>query len=373
MPDFIPQSSHFGFLDTLREPVLVLDEGLCVVAANRAFERGFQVNTSETVGQPVEALGSGQWRIPRLLDLLARIVPDDSTFDDFEVEHDFEHIGRRTMLLNARKVRWPGFEVRMVLLAFEDVTERRAIEAALALRNQELEEFAYTVSHDLKSPLVTITGRIGLLRRHLASGETDKVVGAIERIERSADRMGRIIGDLLELSRAGQVSGEAAPVDVAALVATLWEGIAPRTDANVCRIEIDGAMPGVVADEGRLADVFENLLANAVTYACTQGRPTTIRVGAVSTRRELRYFVADDGPGIAPEYHERIFGLFQRLSTQQEGTGIGLALVSKIMRAFGGRAWVESEVGQGATFWLAFPASARAAASASDAAPADPL
>ena len=169
VPDRIPTSSDFGFLDTLREPVLVLDEGLAVLAVNRAFERTFEVDASETIGQPVETLGSGQWRIPRLIDLLARIVPDDSTFDDFEVEHDFDHIGRRTMLLNARKVLWPGAEVRMVLLAFEDVTERRAIEAVLALRNQELEEFAYTVSHDLKSPLVTITGRIGHRARRAAA------------------------------------------------------------------------------------------------------------------------------------------------------------------------------------------------------------
>ena len=366
MPDPPPAPSgprpDLAVLDTVREPVLVLDVGLRVVFANRAFYRDFEVDEAETDGRPVGDLGSGQWHIPALLDLLGRVVPGDVAFEDFEVEHDFDHIGRRTMLLNARKVRWPGEGGQFVLLAIEDVTARRRTEAALALRNRELEEFAYTVSHDLKSPLVTITGRVGLLKRHLAAGDAAKVADAVGRIERSADRMGHIIDDLLQLSRAGRVVGEAAPVDVGALVRRLWEGIAPRLGPHRCALRVEPAVPPVLADEHRLADVFENLLANAVTYGCAHGA-TGVRVGGRQTAGELRYFVADDGPGIAPEYHERVFGLFQRLSTDPGGTGVGLALVAKIMAAHGGRAWVESNTGAGATFWIAFPGTARPAPS----------
>ncbi len=351
---------------TVREPLLVLDEDLHVVLANRAFLHTFRVREPETVGRHVYEIGNGQWNVPALRELFEDILPRNTHFNDYEVVHTFERIGRRSMLLNARKVHRPGHSSRLILLAIEDVTERRAIEVALALRSQELEEFAHIISHDLKSPLVTITGRIAMLKRYLDAGDEARVRYVVERIELSAERMGLLIDDLLQLSRVGHVKGPPVPVDVKGLVEGLWEGIALRLGADACALDVQPDLPAVHADAQRLTEVFENLLANAAKYGCGGGA-TQIRVGALIEEAELRYFVADNGPGIAPAYHEKVFGLFQRLVNDKEGTGVGLAIVSKVMRAYGGRAWVVSEEGAGATFWIAFPAFSLAPTPSSDA------
>lgn len=356
-PPPVAEDVFESIVATVREPLLVLDEELRVVLANRAFLRTFCVSEAETVGQHVYALGNGQWNVPSLRQLFEDILPHNTHFDDIEVVHTFERIGRRTMLLNARKVYRSDPYSRLILLAIEDVTERRSMENALLLRSQELEEFAYIVSHDLKSPLVTITGRIAMLKRYLDADDETRVRHAVERIELSADRMGRLVEDLLQLSRIGRVRGQTVVVDVEALVEGLWEGVALRLGATPCRFEVQPDLPPVRADAQRLTEVFENLLANAARYGCGGGA-TQVRVGATVENGELCYYVADDGPGIAPAYHQKVFGLFQRLVSDQEGTGVGLAIVAKIMRAHDGRAWVTSQEGAGATFWLAFPLAA---------------
>ena len=170
--------------------------------------------------------------------------------------------------------------------------------------------------------------------------------------------MSRLIDDLLARSRIGHVRSEGTEVDVERLVRGIWDGFAPRLGPSACTFEVEPGLPHVLADEGRLAEVFENLLANAAKYACGAGA-TRVRVGGAVVGGETRFCVADDGPGIAPAYHERAFGLFQQLDSDRDGTGVGLAVVAKVMRVHGGRAWVESAEGAGATFWIAFPASAR--------------
>ena len=114
-------------------------------------------------------------------------------------------------------------------------------------------------------------------------------------------------------------------------------------------------IPGIVADPSAIERVFENLIVNAIKYGC-HGDAAHIEVGAQRSKKELHYFVRDNGPGIDPQYHEKIFGIFQRLDLEQEGTGIGLAITAKIAAVHGGRIWVESTPGNGATFWVALPA-----------------
>lgn len=344
-----------AIFDTIRDPLLLLDSKLRVLAANRAFYDTYRVEAGETIGCLLYELGNGQWNNPRLRLLLDEVIQLSTTVEGFEVELAFEHIGHRIMLLNARTLLSPDSQKEMILVAIEDATERIEAERELSLRNEEMEQFTHTVSHDLKSPLVTINGFIGLLEAHLASGQQDKVQHAIDRIRRGADRMSRLIDDLLELSRIGRVRGELVPVDMTALVHQVSGGMELRLARLGCTLDVHPDMPIVRADEDRMADVFENLLANALKYGC-DAMGKKIQVGAESVGGEIRYFVRDEGPGIAPEYQERIFGLFQRLHSDQEGTGVGLAIVAKVMNVHNGRAWVESEPGNGATFWIAFPA-----------------
>jgi PAS domain S-box-containing protein len=240
--------------------------------------------------------------------------------------------------------------------AAQDITERKEALETLRQRNEEMEQFVYTVSHDLKSPLVTITGFIGMLESHLAAGRIEKVHHSIGRIQRSADRMSQLIDELLDLSRIGRVTGEPTPVDVTRLVRQLGETMQQRLETVGGKLVVEPDMPHIWADEKRLSEVFENLLSNAIKYGCNEpGKQIT--VSATLTASEVRYTIEDEGPGIDPNYHEKIFGLFQRLDSTSEGTGVGLTIVAKIMRVHGGRIWVESELGAGARFVLAFPRS----------------
>ena len=235
----------------------------------------------------------------------------------------------------------------------ERTTDLAVTNRALERKNQEMEQFVYTVSHDLKSPLVTMKGFVGVLKEDLGTEENDLVMDSVRRIENAACHMSRLIEDLLKLSRAGRRRGKTEPVDVSLLVHELIANSQAYLEGLGTTLEIHDEMPEIVADRAALSRVFENLLNNAIKYGC-QGPQSKMTVGSETLDDEVRFFVKDNGPGIAPEYHKKIFGLFQRLDSDQDGTGVGLAIVEKIMQVHNGRVWVESSPGKGATFWLSF-------------------
>lgn len=229
---------------------------------------------------------------------------------------------------------------------------------SLESQNKEMEQFVYTVSHDLKSPLVSCKGLLGLLKEDLQDGDYKAVSDSVERLEQATDQLNQIIDDLLMLSRIGRKSLNLTEVDVHELVCELVDELEDRIAEAGAKIELEEHLPTVVAVESDTRRTFENLLTNALKYGCS-GEDRIISVGGMKSSNEIRYFVRDRGPGIDPRYHERIFRLFQRLDTDQPGTGVGLASVAKILDMHGGRVWVESEPGNGATFWIAFPKSVR--------------
>ena len=246
-----------------------------------------------------------------------------------------------------------------LLVKAGELAERTADLAAtnrqLEAKNEEMAHFVYTVSHDLKSPLVTMKGFVGVLKEQLGSEDDDVVTDSIGRIEKSASHMGRLIEDLLELSRAGRVRGKMEPVDISVLVRELTDGLQRQLEELGTTLEIHDDMPEITADRTAMSRVFDNLLHNAIKYGA-QGPHSKITVGSEVVGDEVRFFVKDNGPGIAAEYHKKIFGLFQRLDSDQDGTGVGLAIVAKLMGMHNGRVWVESSPGDGATFWLSFDA-----------------
>ena len=226
--------------------------------------------------------------------------------------------------------------------------------AELKHKNEEMEQFTYAVSHDLKSPLVTCMGLIDCLKEDLAAGDEARVQEWLERLQRSVTRMEANINDLLDLSRAGRARHEPGEIDLNRLVGQVADDLGPRAARIGARVRIEPNLPRVYGDPLRITEVVENLLANALKYGCDYHDPRVV-IGARRLDDETRLYVRDNGQGIDPRYHDKVFGLFQRLDRQVDGTGVGLALVAKIMEVHGGRVWVESEPGKGATFWLAFP------------------
>lgn len=260
-----------------------------------------------------------------------------------------------------RKVRVRTSELSSTNVSLErEIAQRKTSEAALASakadlarKNADLEQFVYTASHDLKSPLVTFLGFLNYIRRDVEQSRFDRIPGFIETIEQAARRMRDRIDDLLELSRIGRVIGPAESVDVGDLVRNIVRDLS-FADQGV-HVTLAENFPVLHADRKRLRELLENLLSNALKYG-TDASSKEVEVGCEQIDGEVRIFVKDEGPGIAPEYHERIFGLFQRLKTDQEGSGVGLAIVRRIAEAHGGSAWVESQPGEGATFRVSFPA-----------------
>jgi signal transduction histidine kinase len=231
----------------------------------------------------------------------------------------------------------------------------RKVNAELARKNADIEQLLYTVSHDLKSPLVTIQGFLGLLGSDAKAARLDRVLDYSQRVQNAANRMGRLLDDLLNFNRIGRVANEPVSINLTELVREVVSSHAQELASTKISVGVQEDMPVIVGDKHRLHQVLDNLLVNAIKYGSGADRPL-IEIGGRQENEEMRVFVKDNGKGIAPEYHKRVFDLFHCLESNKGGTGVGLAIVKKIVEVHGGRAWVESTPGAGATFWLSFPA-----------------
>jgi signal transduction histidine kinase len=241
----------------------------------------------------------------------------------------------------------------------------RAERSDLSSKNAELERFNYTVSHDLKTPLVTIRGFAGLAGTDLAAGRHDAVRKDLGRIVAAADKMHRLLDDLLELSRIGRVVHPPEDVPLGELVKEALELLKGPMEQKGVLLQVAPDLPVVHADRRRLLEVIQNLLENAIKFTGSQKHPH-VEVGWRIMDNEREFFVRDNGQGIEPRFLERVFGLFEKLDAGAEGTGVGLALVRRIVEAHGGRVWAESEgPGKGATFFFTLQAPAAAASAAS--------
>jgi len=230
--------------------------------------------------------------------------------------------------------------------------ERESLISELGAKNAELERYTYTVSHDLKSPLVTIKGFLGYLEKDALAGNTKKLKDDIRRIEEATKKMQTLLSDLLELSRIGRLMNEPSEAFFTDIVKDAVELVRGQIEAHSLVIEIQDTPAKVRGDRTRLTEVIQNLVDNAVKFMGSQPKPQ-ITIGALTNEaNETIFFVRDNGIGIEKQYHERVFALFNKLSAETEGTGIGLTLVKRIIETHKGRIWIESELGKGTTFYF---------------------
>jgi len=239
--------------------------------------------------------------------------------------------------------------------------QQQELIAELEVKNSELERFAYTVSHDLKSPLVTIKGHLGLLKRDLAANNAELIQGDLAQIDSAAKKMNQLLCQLLELSRIGRVTHPPEDVGLADLACDAVELLGGELSTKRIAVEIGPNLPTLHGDRVRLLEVLQNLIENAIKYMGDQTEPR-IEIGARREGDEVVCYVRDNGMGIAPTDRETIFKLFSQLDQSVEGTGVGLALVKRIIEVHGGRIWVESEgPGRGSTFCFTIPPAKRSA------------
>jgi len=328
--------------DTVREPLIALNADLRVWLANKSFYNSFKVTPEQTEGRLIYELGNSQWNIPKLRELLEEIIPHDDSFEDFEVEHEFESIGRKSMLLNARRIN----SGRLILLAIEDVTEQKRIE-------NELRHFANIASHDLKEPVRMITSYLALLQRQ-ADKNDSKSAEYMEFAIDGARRMGALIHDLLKHSSVGRQT-KLGPVNFNVVLKNVLEDLKVSLSESGVQVTHDD-LPTLIGDSTEFEQLLQNLISNAVKYRGNES--PRVHVSAAKTGADWVFRVEDNGLGIDPKDHKRIFNAFERLHTRAEfpGSGLGLTTCRKIVEEYGGRIWVESEKGRGSRFFFTLPA-----------------
>ena len=350
-------------VDTVREPLLVLDAGFRITHANRSFFRTFQVTPEETIGESIFALGNGQWNIPQLHTLLRDALPLQAQLDDFDVDHVFPGIGRKVMLLNARLVSPAAESPRMVLLAIEDVTERRRVEQQLAAQRRELQRsnaaldaFASVASHDLQEPLRKILAFGERLNATAGPALDGSARGYLDRMLNAATRMRSLITDLLAYARVTTRTQPFVRVDLGRVAREVIGDLETSIAETGGHVEV-GELPTIEADPLQMRQLFQNLFSNALKYR----NPTTPLVVHVESRPtddgQCVVTVADNGIGFGTQYAERIFGMFERLHgrTEYEGSGIGLAICRSIAEHHGGAISATATLGQGSAFTVVLP------------------
>jgi two-component system CheB/CheR fusion protein len=343
-----------AIVETVREPLIILNQNLQVMQANKTFYETFQAAPEETEGRLIYDLGNGQWNMPKLRELLENVLPAHTTFRDFEVIHDFEHVGRKVMLLNASEIFNPNAQARTILLAIEDATDRKRAEEALRATNAELQDFAYALTHDLQEPIRMVVNFSQLLERE-CEGKLGKEADRF--IAYSVEGALRIESLLKALLAYWEVTGREedsfAWLDSGAVLAKALLHLQAAIAESGAVVTSD-PLPTVVAEEVMLIQLFQNLISNSIKFRGKQA--PRIHISAEKDAEGWLFSVRDNGMGIDPRDASRVFGMFKRLhGSEIPGTGIGLALCKKVVERKGGRIWVESEIGRGATFKFTIP------------------
>jgi two-component system CheB/CheR fusion protein len=345
-----------SIVDTVREPLIVLDGTLRVRTASRAFYDTFSVSKEETEGQFIYDLGNGQWNIPALRTLLEEILPLEASMKDFEVEHEFPSLGVRVMLLNACKLRREGKNSELVLLAIEDITERKHLSEALVRSNEDMQRFAYVAAHDLRAPLNGALKLSKLAARRLADRVPQDEAHLLALSVENLERLSALMQDILTYSEMGNAPQQHTAVSLEEPLKIALLNLEHHIEQNKAVVVV-GDLPTVFADRTQMVMVFQNLIGNSLKYRRVE--VPQIRIDSVREGTLWRVSIADNGQGFESDYAETIFKPFRRLHGKNvPGSGIGLATCKRVIERLGGKIWAVSTLGAGSTFYFTLPAEA---------------
>ncbi|MFB2768913.1 chemotaxis protein CheB [Pelatocladus sp. BLCC-F211] len=361
-------------VETVPEPLLVLNSDLRIIKSNRAFYQMFQVTPAQTEQQLIFELGKGQWNIPELRSLLEEILPHNTHVEGFEVCCVFEKVGQKTILLNGYKILQQGNQ-QMILLALHDITQQKQFEVERAqllaqeqsarleaeASNRAKDEFLSILSHELRTPLHAILGWSQFLRTRNLDATT--TIQALEVIEKSARTQAQLIEDLLDISRitTGKLRLNTRLIDLASVIGAALEVVHLSAEAKNIQIEsrLQTPIGQVLGDMDRLQQVIWNLLSNAIKFTPDGGR-VDVTLEQVNSQAEIR--VRDTGIGIPADFLPYVFERFRQADSSKtranQGLGIGLSLVRYLVELHGGTVQVESPgEGLGTTIIVSLPLS----------------
>jgi len=339
-----------AIVETVREPLVVLDGKLRVITANRSFYKIFHVKKKETEHKLIYKLGNGQWNNPRLRHLLDKILPNKTFFQDFEIEHDFPEIGKRNVLLNARKVVQKNSNEPMILLAIEDITEKKHIE-------QQKDDFISIASHELKTPVTSMKAYAQLLQKHPLITKDKKASFMLEKMDAQMNRLTELVASFMNVYkiRTGKLRLKKQRFQLEELIAEVVGNFQYTISSHI--VERTGnSKVKVYADKARIHQVLVNLISNAIKYSPNADK---VIVSQKPDDGKVTVSVQDFGMGIPKGEQKRIYERFFRAKGKREGDipglGLGLFISTEIVKQHKGELWVKSIEGKGSTFYFTLP------------------
>jgi len=351
-----------SIINTVREPLIILDQDLRIVTVSRSFYNVFKVKQEETIGQLIYDLGNRQWDIPKLRQLLENVLLKEASFDDYEVEHHFTTIGRRIMLLNARQILRDSSKEGMILLSIEDITERREIQNGLEIAHEVLKglaaelkrttqaksDFLANMSHELRTPLNSINGFSEILFEETFGPLNERQKKYVSNVLVSGNHLLLLINQILDMAKVetGKMRLAISVLPLKKLLNEIALLVSDMVSKKNILMEIDIAedLPDIEADELKVKEIIYNLLSNAMKFT-PEGGKLGIRAKALCS--DVEVVVWDNGIGVAIENRENVFKEFFRVDTPfsrlTEGTGLGLPLSKKLVELHFGKLSLESE------------------------------
>ncbi len=360
-------------IENLADGILLLDEHGVVIEWNRSQESITDLTREDAIGKPIWDIQyqilPEERRTPEFYERMkieTRKILSSGEFTEFNrsivgpiqsKRGNHRHVLQTPFPIRTQNGFRVGSIMRDVSSQIQAEEERESLIAELKSKNTELEQFTYTVSHDLKAPLITIKGFLGLLEKDLTTGNINRVKTDIDRITNATEKMQQLLNELLELSRIGRVVNPSQEVPFERIVQDAITSVHGRMEARRVTVDVKRNLPIVFVDQTRVNQVVQNLLDNAAKFMGNQRDPR-IEIGTEGTDKDGKpiLYVKDNGIGIEPHQLDRVFGLFHKLDTRADGTGIGLALVKRIIEVHGGRIWITSNgLNQGTTVYFTLP------------------
>jgi len=339
-----------AIVETVREPLVVLDSKLRIITANRSFYKIFQVNKKETERKLIYKLGNGQWDNPKLRNLLEKILPQKTFFQDFEIEHDFPDIGKRSVLLNARKIVQASENEPLILLAIEDVTEKKHIE-------DQKDNFISIASHELRTPVTSMKAYANLLQRHPLITNDKDVTLMLTKMDEQMNRLTELVASFMNVYKmqTGKLKLKKQAFSLDQLIAEVVGNFQYTISTHLVE-RTDKLKVKVFADKARIHQVLVNLISNAVKYSPDADR---VKVSQKVGNGKVTVAVKDYGMGIPQDAQPRVFERFYRAKGKKEGNipglGLGLFISTEIIKQHGGELWMKSTEGKGTTFFFTLP------------------
>jgi len=336
---------------------IYVDQDEKIVFANNRFVEIYRYPREELIG--IET-----WRLvhPEDRGLTSEIRAKRLTGEDAPLEYEARGLTKdgETIWITRRNalIEYKGRPV--ILGNVVDITEKKRAEEELRKTNEELKNFVHVVSHDLKTPIIAVQGFSSRLLKKYQEKLDEKARSYLEQIQSSARRMELFVSDLLSLARIGQVASTFNDVSSFGIVKDVVSRLQPRQKDKEIKLDVVDILPTIWCDGERMSQVFENLLVNAMKFMGDSENPK-IEIGYEDRGDFHQFYVKDNGIGIDPKYQQTIFDMFQQVKEikDKEGTGIGLAIVDRIVKSHGGEVWVDSEKAKGATFYFTLPKASR--------------